>query len=145
MKKGFSLLTAIIFIVTVATIGALSLSMSNVTAKQTGDLYLRTQAELLAQSATGLALMGITAHDINGTNCLNQINGTFPDTTNPVFDISVTISYLGREIPAGCNIVSNTVQNNESNLTVIVDTVVSSHGDIATEPIRFYKRTIQKP
>ncbi len=146
MKKGFSLLTAIFFIVIVATLGALTLSLANVTAKQTGDLYLKTQAELLAQSATGLALLGITSHDIDASGgCLNTINATYPDTTNPVFNINVTMRYLGRSIPAACNIVSNTVANNDSNLTVIIDTVVSTAPNIATEPIRFYKRTIQKP
>lgn len=144
MKKGFSLITAIIFIVLIATIGALSLTLSNVSAKQTGDLYLKSQAELLAKSATEFALLSIIAHN-RTTDCVNQINATFPTAANPLFNINVTIQYLGSGLPAApaCNILSNTVTDPQSNPTVLIDTTVTSVG--ATEPIRFHKRTLQRP
>ncbi len=147
MKKAFSLITAIIFIVLVASISALSLSLSNINVKQTGDLYFRSQAELLAQSATEFALLGISAHDISALgSCLNSITATFPDANNPIFNIDVKISYLGKGLPASCNIASNMVENVDSNLTVIIDTMVQTNNkNIAIEPIRSHKRTIQKP
>lgn len=153
MKKGFSLITAIIFIVLAATLGALALSLSSVNVKQTSDLYLKTQAELLGQSATEYALLAISAHNIaTANNCLNQINANYPNGTNPTFDINITIKYLGRGLPGGttggtpdCNILSNSVQNGDSNLTVLIDTFVSTHAGVATEPIRFHRRTLQKP
>mgnify|MGYP000853546748 FL=1 len=57
MKKGFSLITAIIFMVLIATLSLFSLNISSLTAKQTTDVFLREQAELLAQSATELAIL----------------------------------------------------------------------------------------
>lgn len=153
MTRGFSLITAIIFIVLVATFGALALSLSSLNVKQTSDLYLKAQAELLAQSATEYALLAISAHNIAATNnCLNQINATYPNGTNPTFNINITIKYLGRGLPVGttegapnCNILSNNIQNNDSNITVLIDTFVTTHEGIATEPIRFHRRTLQKP
>ena len=149
MKKGFSLITAVMFIVLVATIAALALSLSSTSSKQTTDLYLREQAELLLQSGTEFALLAISGHDIAITgNCINAINTQYIPTAgaNPLFDINITISYMGNGlIAAGCaNVLSDTVVTPESNVTVIIDTIVSDH-NLSTEPIRLHRRTIQKP
>lgn len=145
MKKGFSLLTAIIFMVLVATLGALALSFSTFSVKQTSDLYLREQAELLLQSGTELALLAISGHEINATNgCLNYINTSYPETT-PLFDINISINYIGNGLPTtNCNILDNNLSTTDSNITVIIDTIVQDH-DISAEPIRLHRRTIQKP
>jgi type II secretory pathway pseudopilin PulG len=151
MRNGFSLITAIIFIVLIATIGALALSLSTQSVKQTGDLYLQTQADLLAQSGTELALLAFSAHDINATNgCVNTVLAQYPDNTDPIFNIEVSIQYLGRGLPNGagggnCDLLSNAVATDDSNITLIMDTVVTSVAGIATEPIRIHRRTLQKP
>lgn len=146
MRNGFSLITAIIFIVLVATLGALSLSLSTLTTKQTSDLYLKEQAELLARSGTEFALLAISGHEINSTTgCLNQINAQYPNTTNPIFDINISIQYLGSNLPAGCDQLGGDISTADSNLTVLVDTIVTTSTDITTEPIRFHRRTLQKP
>jgi len=148
MRKGFSLITAIVFMVLVASIAALSLSFSTFSTKQTTDLYLREQAELLLQSGTEFALLAISGHNIAANGCLNAINSQYPQTNAAaIFDINITINYMGNGLPAGCNILSNTVDTNDSNVTVIIDTVVSTNTDnnISTEPIRLHRRTIQKP
>ena len=147
MKKGFSLITAIMFIVLVATIAALALSLSSTSSKQTTDLYLREQAELLLQSGTEFALLAISGHDIDATGtCINTMDIQYPTVAAPLFDISITLSYMGSGLPAaGCtNILSNTVVTPESNVTVIIDTIVTDHS-LSTEPIRLHRRTIQKP
>lgn len=152
MRKGFSLISAIIFILIVATLGALALSFSSSSTKQTSDLYLREQAELLVQSGTEYALLAISGHDFS-TTCLNTINAQYPNSgTNAIFDINITLYYLGRNLPAGCQTPSgiSTITNidtNDSNRTVIIDTIVSTTTDnnISTEPIRLHRRTIQKP
>ena len=146
MRKGFSLITAIIFIVLVSTIAALALSFSTFSTKQTSDLFLREQAELLVQSGTEYALLAISGHDINTTNgCLNAINAQYPQAgAAAIFDINITINYMGSGLPAGCNILSNTVATSDSNITVIIDTIVTDH-NLSTEPIRLHRRTIQKP
>ncbi|QIR76902.1 type II secretion system protein [Sulfurospirillum diekertiae] len=145
MRRGFTLITAIIFMVLVASIAALSLSFSSFSTKQTTDLYLREQAELLVQSGTEFALLAISGHDINATsNCINSIISQYPTTAAPLFDINITINYMGSGLPAGCNILSNAVVTSDSNITVIIDTIVEDH-NISTEPIRLHRRTIQKP
>ncbi len=146
MKKGFSLLTAIIFIVLLSTIGVLALSLSSQNVKQTSDAYLKTQAELLAISATEYAVMAMTAHEINATNgCLNTIDATYPNATNPMFNIRVDIRYFGNGLPIGCDTMADNVINSDSNVTAQVDTYVTSATGIASEPIRFHRRTLQRP
>ncbi len=150
MRRAFSLMTAIIFLVIIATFGALSLSLSNQGAKQVGDIYLNAQAELLAQSATEFAVLSVTAHDINATNnCINHIDISYPDSGDKaLFNIDVEIYYLGKDLPPDCNTSSpgsNYVETKDSNLSIIVDTYVTSVKGIGTEPIRFHRRTIQRP
>lgn len=148
MRKGFSLITAIVFMVLIASIAALSLSFSTFSTKQTTDLFLREQAELLVQSGTEFALLAISGHNIAVNGCLNAINSQYPQTNAAaIFDINITINYMGNGLPVGCNILSNTVDTNDSNVTVIIDTIVETTPDnnISTEPIRLHRRTIQKP
>lgn len=147
MRKGFSLITAIVFMILVATLGALALSLSNLSTKQTSDLYLREQAELLAQSATEYALLAISGHDFTA-NCLNTINSTYTqDGATTLFDINISLYYLGNGLPANCSTLTNNLNNidtNDSNRTVIIDTFVTDR-NLSTEHIRIHRRTIQKP
>ena len=148
MRRGFTMVTAIIFVILVASLGALALSFSSFTVKQTSDVYLREQADLLLQSGTEFALLAISGHDIHATgDCVNAINGHFPDNVSPMFDINISISYLGNGLPNGCHLLANNVDTNDSNVTVIIDTIVSTNSDnnISSEPIRLHRRTIQKP
>jgi type II secretory pathway pseudopilin PulG len=145
MKKGFTLITAIVFIVLIATIAALALSFASFSTKQTSDLYLREQAELLLQSSTEFALLAISGHDIAGTNtCLNTLNISYPTVAAPLFDIDISIGYIGNGLPAGCNTLNNNISTADSNVTVIIDTIVTDH-NVSSEPIRLHRRTIQKP
>jgi len=142
MRKGFSLLTAILFLVLVATISVLALTLSTQSAKQTSDIFLKTQAEILAKSSTEYALLAISGHEVNATNgCLNNINVTY----NNMFDINMSIQYIGSGLPAVCNTLSNNIATDDSNRTVIIDTVVSTKVNVAQEAIRIHRRTIQKP
>jgi len=137
------MITAIVFMILVATLGALALSLSTSTVKQTSDLYLREQAELLLQSSAEYALLAISGHDFT-SECLNNIHINYP-ATNKLFDIDISINYLGSNLPAGCQrFTTNDIDTNESNLTVILDITVTDN-NLSTEPIRLHRRTIQKP
>jgi len=140
MRKGFSLLTAIIFLVLVATISTLALTLSTQTVKQTTDIFLKTQAELLAKSSTEYAILAMSGHDYSA-DCLENINSTY----DGVFDINISIMYIGNNLPAGCAQLGTDIVTNDSNRTVIIDTVVTSKDTITSENIRIHKRTIQKP
>ncbi len=140
MRKGFSLLIAIVFLVLIATISAISLSLSIQTVKQTSDLLLKSQAELLLRSGTEYAMLAMSGHDYSG-NCLENVNMTY----NNMFDINVSIMYIGNGLPTGCSTLANDINTSESNRTVIIDTFVTTTNDIALEPLRLHRRTIQKP
>ncbi|MDR0467291.1 MAG: type II secretion system protein [Campylobacteraceae bacterium] len=153
MKKGFSLLTAIMFIVFIATIGALALSFTTQTSKQTYDVYLRAQAELLARSATEYALLALSANDHN-VRCLQKIDTNYDN----IFNINMTLSYIGNNITTagltatagtlGCanvNVLASNIATVASSPTVIIDTIVETTLGTATEPIRVHRRTLQKP
>lgn len=150
MRKGFSLLTALIFLVLIATISALSISLSTKAAKSTTDLYLKNQAELLVRSGTEFAMLAMSGHDYN-TTCLNTLNITYPDNnaTTYTHEINVTISYIGSGLPAGCISLDNNIFTPESNRTAIIDTVVSTNPNLTPsvipEQIRMHRRSIQKP
>ena len=139
MRKGFSLLTAIVFLVLIATIAALSISLSTQSAKQTGDVKLKSQAELLLRSGTEYALLAISGAP-NG--CLKQVNMTY----DSMFDINASIMYIGNGLSdPNCIQLGSDINTSESNRTVIIDTVVTTKEGIITEPIRLHRRTIQKP
>jgi len=150
VRKGFGLITAIMFIVLVATIGALALSFSSQTSKLSTDTYLKVQAELLSYSVTEYALLAISAHDRAATNdCVNSISGQ--DSTG-LFSYIVTMRYMGVNLPAGCDILAGVngfisgIKTPESDVTVLIDTVVEATALAGnTEPIRIHRRTLQKP
>jgi Tfp pilus assembly protein PilV len=141
MKKGFSLLTAIIFLVVIATISMLALSLSTQSTKQTTDIYLKNQAELLLRSGTEFAMLAMSGHDYQNNGCLNDINMTY----NNMFDINVSIMYIGNGLGANCVQLGTDINTSDSNRTAIIDTIVTTKVGITTEPIRLHRRTIQKP
>lgn len=148
MRQGFSLITAIVFLILVATISALTLSFSAQSVKQTSDVFLKSQAELLAKSATEYALLAISGHEINATNgCLENISMRYPlNDGNYTHEANLSIMYIGNNLPCNASaILSDSLDTNDSNLTVIIDTIVSTNPAISTEPIRLHRRTIQKP
>lgn len=159
MKKGFGIIMAIIFIVIIATIGALSLSLSTKGVKETSDIYLKTQANLLLKSATEYAILAFSAHDRNATNnCINDINMTYPVAgPNRLFDIQIILAYLQnppgnvacRSFRGNPNATNNPdreqITNPDSNFIMRVDVIVQTAPGVSTEPIRLHRRTIQKP
>ena len=147
MRKGFGLITAIIILMTVAVLMALMISLSSATVKNTADIYLKEQAELLARSVTEYALLAISGHD-NSANCIENINITYPNSAAPTHEANLTIYYIGNSIPISCsNILENNIAQSDSNLTIIIDTVVSVNpvNTGISDSIRVHRRTIQKP
>lgn len=154
MRNGFSLVTAIFFMVLVATIATLALSISATTAKHTTDIFLREQAELLAQSATEIAvsrILGTTTavapQPLSAANCYTLDansrriiqNEPFPDNRSPLFRVTVNVVSVIGNIN-GCGTAINTPT---SAGTVVLDVFVDSV-DRTNFPVRFHRRTIQK-
>ena len=150
MRRGFSLITAIIILVTVSTLMTLMIGLSSSSVKTTLDVYLKEQAQLLARSATEYTLLAISGHNNVNDGCIENINIGYPQgNANRTHDINISIWYMGRGISTvNCaNVIANNLSTDESNITVIIDTVVSVNqvNTGITEPIRVHRRTIQKP
>ena len=94
MKKGFSLILAIIFILLVASIGALSMSISSSSAKTSVNLFIHEQAKLLADGAAEYAIMKVQQNDFNAT-CVDEIEINYPNDTSPTFKANISITYIG--------------------------------------------------
>ncbi|MDA7848096.1 type II secretion system protein [Sulfurospirillum sp.] len=142
MRKGFSLLTALIFLILIATISALSISLSTQSVKQTTDIYLKSQSELLVRSGVEYALLAISGHNYASDGCLESINMTYNNT----HDINISIMYIGNGLTgANCVQLGTNIDTNESNRTVIIDTWVRTQEGIVSEPIVMHRRSIQKP
>ncbi|MBU0632020.1 hypothetical protein KKA17_05185 [bacterium] len=142
-RSGFAMIMAIIVIVVLTTIMALTLTLTSQTAKQTTDLYLREQAVLLAKSAAELALLKISGQDRAVLGCLGSFTAVYPSNgPDKMFDINVTMKYIGLGCGGGLDYVSS-ISTPESNGTVLMDITVTDN-NIATEPIRYFRRTLQK-
>ena len=93
MKKGFSLILAIIFILLVASIGALSMAISSSSAKTSVNLFIHEQAKLLADGAAEYAIM--TVQQNFATTCVDEIEINYPNEDSPTFKANISITYIG--------------------------------------------------
>lgn len=94
MKKGFSLILAIIFILLVASIGALSMAISSSSAKTSVNLFIHEQAKLLADGAAEYAIMKVQQNNF-ATTCVDEIEIKYPNEDSPTFKANISITYIG--------------------------------------------------
>ena len=141
-KRGFGIITAIVLLVLIATVGAMIISIATMNSKKATDDYLRVQAEMLARSATEFAVMRIQGFDRGGGNCLETVT----ITADP-FIAKATINYLfdGATSTLCANRLATNVADPDLNGMAIIDVVVTTKDGTTTEPIRIHKRTLQKP
>ncbi|MDF1879521.1 hypothetical protein JHD46_07725 [Sulfurimonas sp. SAG-AH-194-C20] len=134
-RNGIAMIMAITVIVIIGTIMALSLSLTSITAKRTTDLYLYEQSVLLSKSATEYAILRIS----QTAGCLNAI----PDFTaiDGLYTISIDLKYIG-VAASGCTDYINNLATPEQDGSVLMDIAVTTNA--GTEPIRYFRRTIQK-
>ena len=138
-RSGIAMIMAIAVIVIISTIMALSISLSTQTTKSTTDIYLYEQAILYAKSAQEFALLNIAK---NG--CTNTYNYTFGNAGEIQYDANVTMSYIYSAPVTGCTQYI-TIKTPEQNGSVLMDVSVTLHDpSISSEPIRYFKRTIEK-
>ena len=117
MKKGFSLILAIIFILLVASIGALSMSISSSSAKTSVNLFIHEQAKLLADGAVEYAIMKVQQNNFADT-CVDEIEINYPNGTNPTFRANISITYIGdRETIQYC---TNRIVSDKTGLESII-------------------------
>ena len=152
-RSGMAMIMAITIIVVMATIMALGLALTSQTTKKTIDLYLYEQSILLSKSATEYALLRIAQSPpctYTGENIPNQ---------DGIYTIDIAVQYIYYDDPAtgGTNeaqvlctanggTLYSAVTTPEQDGSVIMDVTVSvlPAANAASEPIRYFRRTIQK-
>ena len=149
-KRGIAMIMAIAVIVIIATIMALSLAMTAETTKKTTDLYLYEQAVLLSNSAAEYALLRISQAppcSIPNLNFQPDLNGD----GSPIYDINISMYYIFNNpsicTAGGANPYPDfNLTEEATNGTVLMDITVSipTSANVSTEPIRFFRRSLQK-
>ncbi len=140
LRPAIAMIMAIAVIIIMGTIMAITLSLSSATTKQGANLYLYEQASLLAKSASEYALLRIAQDGpCTHTNDLNF-------QQDEIFDINISLRYI-YTAPSPCTAAQTytTVTTPEQNGSVLMDvTVTVSDTTVSTEPIRYFRRSIQK-
>ncbi len=145
MRNGFSMITAIVVIVIMATVAAFVTNLSGKIVKSTTFQYQHEQAELYAKSYTEFAVMAVTGNDRSASgNCLSTINGTIGNYT-----IRTHIAYIGpSSIIGSCantRQLSTNVTTSKTPLTVIIDAYVDYQDlDNDNQTYTVHRRTVQK-
>ncbi len=152
------MIMAIFFMIIIATLLTYMLSSTTETSQRTTNTYINEQAQLLAKSAVEYAVLRVSGFDRSGADgilgtaddiCMGNYNAYYPDNTNPIFDINVTIQYFG--FGNGCaplfvapNAIGS-ILTPESNGTMLIDVYVQDNANLHfSEPIRYHRRTLQK-
>jgi len=138
-RDGIAMIMAIAVIVIIATIMALALSLTSQTTKRTVDIYLYEQSALYAKSAVELALLEIAK------NPPCSVARYDTDFNNSIYDANVTLRYIytnGSTICIAPSVSYFDVNTSEQNGSVLMDISVTTNA--GTEPIRYFRRTIQK-
>jgi len=140
MRSAMAMMMAIIVLVVIATVMALSLTLANQTAKRTTDIYLYEQSVLLSHSAAEYALLKISQQNPCTLASLNF-------THNTIYDINVSFNYV-YTAPSPCIAGAGTsyfdINTSKSNGTVLMDITVTANPAGTTEPIRYFRRSLQK-
>ena len=140
-RDGIALMMAMAVIVIIATIMALSLSLTTQTTKRTADLYVYEQVILLSKSAAEYGLLQISK------NAPCSVTG-LDFTHEGIYDVNITMKYI-YTAPSPCaNINDNyfTITTDEQNGSVLMDITVSvpTSKNIVNEPVRYFRRVIEK-
>lgn len=145
-RNGIAMIMAIFVIVIISTILALSLSLSTQTTQKTTDLYLYEQSAILSHSAAEYAMLELA----NANPCsLSDVNFRYNDT----YDVNISMNYI-TFAGSACDTQASNIGGTdyrlanttaiESDGTVIMDVTVTANPTGVTEPIRYFRRTIQK-
>jgi len=138
-KNAIAMIMAIVVIVIIGTIMALSMNMTMLTTKRNLDMYLSEQIEILADSAREYAM-----YKIGNTSCV--VSGYNIPGEDTFYDINISILYV---TATGCadtalDFTSDTDANLQRDTAVIdVAIAIDKSKTNTTENIRFYKRYIE--
>jgi hypothetical protein len=122
MRPAFSMITAIIVMILMATVGAFIINLSGKLVQETTTQYRREQAILYAKSYTEYAILAATAKKCI-RNITSDIDGTRPQTKKGQgYHIYVHIEYLGKNSTCSNHIGNRNLTYPDS--AILVDTYV---------------------
>ncbi len=136
MKKGFSLLLSIIFMVIMALIGVMIMKFSASSAKHASTSIMDIRANLALRSATEYAILALQGHNFNNGR-IKEINLTYP-----FYNANIKFHYY----LTNCNNSDDDcsyAQTKDTNATVLVYVTVTSK--LPQFHIRKVKMTLQNP
>ena len=141
MRRGFGLIQVIFFMVILSTILTITMRYAAISARQTGDLFVKEQAELFMQSAIELTILGLEGHD-KSSGCIHHIKIISHDKRF-IADVNLSNYFLLNS--ETCDRKSP-IDTEESNGMVVIDIVVETN---ATHPknsqnLRLVRRTLQR-
>jgi len=164
MRKGFSLITAIVVMVLMAGITASVMNISGKVTKETSSQYRKEQSILLAKSYTEFAILAIQGHDMTNNRCLRGVNGLInniipgsPANANvgTGYRVNIYLQYIG--LPAAITCPNNRVLDSASpsttpNTSVLIDVsvryrdieFVDSKSVARAQEIHYNRRTLQR-
>ena len=137
LKKSFSLLFTLFFIIIIATIGLMSMQFSAATTKHTANTSMDMRAELMLRSSTEFAIMAMQGHDYS-KNCLKHIN-----LSDTFFDANITFHYFLTTCPSSCGSQCSAISTADTNGTALIYVTVTSKNPYFN--IRKVRFTIQNP
>jgi len=164
MRKGFSLLTAIIVIVLMSAVAAMVFSISGKVVRETTAQYRKEQAILLAKSYTEYAILAIQGQGANQDPCLttirSRINATQLGVTNANGAVNgegylatIQLHYIGpNPMPINCLATDYTFSTSD-NLSVLIDVDIrykdlsqidAGVANTAAPEVHYRRRTLQR-
>jgi len=165
MRPAFSLLSAIVMMVIMASLLALVSNISGRLVKETTLQYREAQAALLAKSYTDFALFAIQKRDQNLT-CLRTITGKTGTKNGISYQIDTKIQYIGLKVDCpetnlsvyGHYSLGNIAPSTSNDISALIDIYVQYHDSSLidnllskdlnatndTPWITYHKRTLHK-
>ncbi len=136
LRKSFSLIYTLIFLVVIALVGMMIMEFSAYSTRHTTRSFLDTKAELILRSATEYAIMALQGHDYSNGR-INEINMTYPG-----FIVHTKFHYFTTNCNSGakdCSLIST----QETNMSVLVYVTVETKNPAFH--IRKVRITLQNP
>ena len=159
LRKAFSMLTALVVIVLMATVSIFVMNLSGKIVKSTTLQYQHEQAELYAKSYTEYAILAVTGNN-RSIDCLEDITGNIKiDKNSSVtvangngYRIRTHIAYIanGSNVDlskcSSTRILSNSVSTSDTPLTILIDAYVDyKDPDNTSGPwLTVHRRSVQK-
>lgn len=137
MRKSFSLLFTLIFIIIMSMVGVMILNLGASSTRHTARSFMDTKAELALRAATEYAILALQGHDYATYGRINKIDLNFSE-----FKAEIKFHYFSPACtsnPPDCTY----EDTNDTNMTALVYvTVTSKNPDFYIRKVRV---TLQNP